>query len=381
VITNDGKQIIAKFLLGQAPSFATHIAAGCGPRAKLSSDDPVFIDPSRESLDFEVFRVPIISKGFVREGGQEKIVFKAEMPTTQRYLISEVGFYPAVNNSVAGNYDSKLLLTFSPIERWVYVVDGSPSDVLLEDTALDQDNDQSNIDDSVQVKHIYSDATIFNNVLRKERNESPRFINRALIISGSSTFIDENFDILEDAPYLENSTINFDLSRNSSSDKIKLALSVVSKEFNNNENPDSVRVRLELINNVSQIETERPKAFVNLELLESDFVYEAFEGEIVEKSNRYLVVEKTIGDFVKDDNFSFANINYIRIYTSVIKDGVETGDYYVIYDGMRLDNVSSPNPLYSLIGYNLIETQDGLPILKQENTSNYIEYRFGIGVQ
>jgi hypothetical protein len=33
-----------------------------------------------------------------------------------------------------------------------------------------------------------------------------------------------------------------------------------------------------------------------------------------------------------------------------------------------------------MIGYNLIVTEDGLPILKAENTNNYIEYRFGIGV-
>jgi hypothetical protein len=47
---------------------------------------------------------------------------------------------------------------------------------------------------------------------------------------------------------------------------------------------------------------------------------------------------------------------------------------------MRLDNLTSENPLYSLFAYNLLKTDDGYPILKQENTSNYIEYRFGIGV-
>jgi hypothetical protein len=33
-----------------------------------------------------------------------------------------------------------------------------------------------------------------------------------------------------------------------------------------------------------------------------------------------------------------------------------------------------------MIGYNVITTQNGLPILKSENTNNYVEYRFGIGV-
>ena len=87
MITNDGKQIIAKYLLDQAPAFATHIAAGCGPRP-VQTGDPITVSPTIDSLDFEVFRVPIIAKGFVKENNIEKVVFKAEMPTSQRYIIS-----------------------------------------------------------------------------------------------------------------------------------------------------------------------------------------------------------------------------------------------------------------------------------------------------
>jgi hypothetical protein len=32
MITNTGKNIIAKYLLGQAPAFASYIAVGCGPK-------------------------------------------------------------------------------------------------------------------------------------------------------------------------------------------------------------------------------------------------------------------------------------------------------------------------------------------------------------
>ena len=47
---------------------------------------------------------------------------------------------------------------------------------------------------------------------------------------------------------------------------------------------------------------------------------------------------------------------------------------------MRIDNVTAINPLYSLVGYNVIATDSGTPITKEENTSNYIEYRFGTSV-
>jgi hypothetical protein len=373
MITNDGKQIIAKYLLGQAPAFATHIAAGCGPRP-LETDDPDSTPPTKKSLDFEVFRVPIISKGFIRENDQEKIVFKAEMPTSDRYLISEVGFYPAGSNLIAGKYDSKLLITFAPNESWAYVSNGSPSALILESDPLDNNNDESNIDSAASAQFIYSDANIFNNTFRKNRQEPPRFLNRAVLVTGESTYLNSEFAISASSNYLENANINFDLSRNSTSDLLKIAFSLISKTYNDNNNPTKVRMSIHFINNISNIEEESPKAILNLEVDETEFDVEG--GGV----NRYKVVEKPISDLNKDPNFSFANINYVKIFVSVLEGENLSSDYYVCLDGIKIDNISTNNPLYSLIGYNKIISDSAYPILKQENTNNYIEYRFGIGV-
>lgn len=373
MITNNGKQIIAKYLLGQAPAFATHIAAGCGPKP-LNTGDPSLVSASVQYLDFEVFRVPIIAKGFVKEDGIEKIVFKAEMPTSQRYLISEVGLYPAGANSVAGKYDSKLIVTFSPIEQWSYVANGAASPVQLQpDGALDSGDENSNITTTTPAQFINSDSDVFSNNTRKTRQEPPRLLNKALMVSGSSSYINSSFDIPAGAAYLENSTLNFDLSRNNPTDKIKLALSLVSKNFNQNSNPDNVRIVVQFINSLSNIAVEPPKATLEINLTSADFTQDA-------SANRYLVVTKEIADLDKDDTFSFANINYIKIFTSILNSGVPTNNYFIVYDGIRIENISTLNPLYSLVGYNLISTQNALPILKLENTNNYIEYRFGIGV-
>ena len=166
MITNNGKEIIAKYLLGQAPSFANYIAAGCGPKA-LATGETVSISPTKKSLDFEVFRVPISSKGFIKEGGVEKIVFKAEMPTNQRFQLTEVGLFPSQSNAIAGKYDSKLLVAFTPSEIWSYVKNGSASPVPYLNEALDQDNVLSNISVSQSVAFINSDSTVFNNSNRK----------------------------------------------------------------------------------------------------------------------------------------------------------------------------------------------------------------------
>ena len=373
MITNQGKQLIAKFLLSQAPSYASYIAAGVGA-IPLTTGASASISTTKESLDFEAFRVPIISKGFIKEGGVEKIIFKAEMPSEQRYQISELGIFPAINNSVAGNYDSKLLISFTPSEQWSYFINGSGSVVPYPNEALDSDNSSSNLSADIDdVLFINSDATIFNNETRKNRNEPPRFLNRALMVSGSAAYLDGTFVPNSTSTSLENNNLSFDLSQNLPGDIIKVAFSLISKTSSTNTNPDNVRILIQFINNLSGLTTTSPKALLKIDLNSSDFIENG-------NTNRYVVVERTLSQITKEDNFSWANVNYVKIYTSVLSSGSPTDNYYVVFDGIRLENVTSENPLYSMVGYNVIETNDGDPILKAENTSNYIEYRFGIGV-
>ena len=381
MITTDGKQIIAKYLLDQAPAFATHIAAGCGTKPLLSGDE-ANISASVQSLDFELFREPILAKGFVNEGGVEKIVFKAQMPTTQRYLISEVGLYPAGTNVIAGKYDSRLLVTFTSAEPWSYVTNGSASAIEFEPNGVLNLTSGSAITNDITTttkgQFINSDSTIFNTSSRSSRLEQPRLLSRALMVSGSSSFLTldpgdpTKLIATSSASYIENSSINFDFSQNITTDKLKLAFSLLSRTASVDTAPASVRILLEFTNGTTLPGTS-PKAKLSMILSSSDF---QVDGD----ANRYVVVTKSLSNFERDTDFTFSNINGIRIYTSILVGGVPTDNYLVAYDGLRIDNVSTINPLYSLVGYDVIKTDNGLPILKQENTNNYIEYRFGIGV-
>ena len=119
MITTDGKNIVAKYLLNQAPEFASHIAVGVGGQAYPTYSSATF-SMDAQSLEFEVARVPILSKGLLKEDNQEKIVFKAELPIEQRYQITELGIYPAATNAVAGNFDSRIISTFNNSEPWAY---------------------------------------------------------------------------------------------------------------------------------------------------------------------------------------------------------------------------------------------------------------------
>lgn len=388
MITNTGKEIIGKFLLGQAPEFATHIAVGSGaqplfPNQTLNSEE-VDALKEKQSLDFEAFRVPITSKGFIKEDGVEKIVFKAEMPTEQRYQVSEVGFYPAAANSTAGAYDSKALSVFTPTESWVIYSQDSSSNVLaITDNSLLADASANFITDDLAF-YISSDATVFDNESRKLRQEPTRFYTNALVVSGSASRIninpDNSFSTGSASYRIENSSLAFNLSQNLPTDQIKLAFSVISKQANNDTAPDKVRVILDFVNNLPGLELESPKARLGIEIDQADFDV-LNTGQSPDPQNRYRVITRTLSQFNVDDTFSWANINLTRLYACALDSSDNLLDtYYIAFDGLRLENVSSDNPLYGLVGYNIIRSDFAYPILKAQNTNNFVEYRFGIGV-
>ena len=388
MITNTGKEIIGKFLLGQAPEFATHIAVGCGaqplfPNQTLDSESVNDLK-ERQTLEFEAFRVPITSKGFIKEQGVEKIVFKAEMPTEQRYQVSEVGFYPSAANSTAGAYDSKALSVFTPTESWVIYSQDSSSNILaITDNSVLADASANFITDDLAF-YISSDATVFDNEGRKLRQEPTRFYTNALAVSGSASRIninpDNSFSVGSASYRVENSSLAFNLSQNLPTDQIKLAFSVISKQANNDTAPDKIRVVLDFVNNLPGLELESPKARLGIEIDQSDFEV-LNTGQSPDPQNRYRVITRTLSQFNVDDTFSWANINLTRLYACALDSSDNLLDtYYIAFDGLRLENISSDNPLYGLVGYNVIRSDFAYPILKAQNTNNFVEYRFGIGV-
>ena len=192
MITNNGKSIIAKYLVGQSPAYASFIAVGCGPTPL--NPDATFGDYSeKKSLDFEMFRVPITSRGFVKDDdGTAKVVLTAELPTEERYEISEIGVYSAGANPTAGAYDSKTLFSFSEAENWKYNnqislvskyapldTDGSSGEIYVKDA---EEND-------IMAFQTNANNRIFTNPERVARYERCRFLNNIVITNGSMSNI------------------------------------------------------------------------------------------------------------------------------------------------------------------------------------------------
>jgi hypothetical protein len=454
MITNIGKNILAKYLVGQTPSYASHIAIGCGPKP-IVSDGTLGDYSLKSSLDFEMFRVPIISRGFVEEDGVSKVVLTAELPTQERYEITEVGIFSAASNPAAGSFDSKTVYSFSESEQWKYSSQGTeipsiyeplddrvvkivnatsaagtpsgsvltyttdaehgltsgtrisisgitPTVFNLSDVAiatvpsatsftitssstvtgtfassgyLINDVDTNIINQVYPVFQTNADNKIFTNSNRVSRYERCRFLNNIFAIVGNNANITVNSsgNLIAEAgsDFIQLTNTSVDFSKNSPTDELRLAFSVVNKVGAASTLPKSVRIIVEF----SSTGTFKSGKWALFEAVVDDS-----DNDFA--TNRYFVVSKQLQELQKSSDFSWAEVKNARIYASVIKDGstTPTSDFYVCLDGFRLENVTSNNSVYGLTGYSVIKTPEAKTIIKSANTTNYIEFRFGLDV-
>jgi hypothetical protein len=392
MITNTGKGILAKYLIGQAPSYASYIAVGCGPSA-LNSEGPGFTSgqiqeySEKKSLDFEMFRVPIISKGYVNENNITKLVLTAELPTEERYEITEIGVFSAEANPSAGAFDSKNFFVFTQTEGWKYLTSGEIPPIY---TPLDGDNNNNIIigqytvngvpNTPTPVFHTNSDNRIFTDTDRVERNERSRFLNNMIMIVGdNSVLAKDNTEgvVATSGNYIQKAESSFSFNRNAPTDKLKLAFSLINKNGDSSIVPDNVKILIRFFN------SDSPSQYASFAV---DIDHTGFSsGDAPQEenfaSNRYFVVSKEIQDLYYTSEFNWNTANVARIYAQVRKDGAASSEYYVALDGMRLENLTTTNPLYGMTGYSVVKTDGALPIVKAPNTSNYIEFRIAVGVE
>ena len=378
MITNTGKTIIAKYLLGQAPAYASYIAIGCGA-TPLDTADEIGDYSTKTNLDFEMFRVPISSRGFVNEDGVDKIVLTAELPTEERYEISEIGIYSAGSNPSAGAYDSKTVFAFTQTENWQYVTSASAVAIDTESAALDYPNFDNVIAVADPVFQTNADNPIFFKSPRVARYERPRFLNNVIMIKGNQADLDiesdsgptqDTFEIGASSNYIRLSGTTVDFSKNSPTDKLKLAFSIVNRDgtYGSGTQPERARV-LVSFENTSGTQFAR---------LEAEVADDSSGGQYDFATERYFVVTKQLQELYRTSGFDWNAVSVVKIYACVI-DGVNpSANYYVALDALRLENVATVNPLYGLTGYSVIQTSGAATIVKSPNTNNYVEFRFSV---
>lgn len=448
MITNKGKTIVGKFLLGQTSSYASHIAVGCGatPLSENSFSvtnkalaagvvtltttshnfavgdyvtvsgvgsgfDGVFVTTSgttgttvkysitnttttvsstavtpngqvsknygdKTSLDFEMFRVPIVSRGYIYEDGIDKVVFTAELPTEERYEITEIAAYSGGTNPVVLN-DSKSVFSFSENENWE-IHTASPnlsSGLTTVSVRLDDANQLTgNMDPQPEAFFTTAENEFFNITTRLSRQERPRYLNDVLLmvgnISGAITTgsygTEWTYATSPASTHIHLTNIFSDLDKNSSDDELRLAFTVINKDTLGAD-PSTATVLIEFLDSHDGT-------------VKAQFQYTG----AVPAGNRYIVAKQKIADMYKSAGFTWSAVSVAKIYVSVDN----SADYYVALDGLRLENTYSGNPLYGMSAYSVIKnvftdpafTSYAKPIIKNPNTSNYIELRFALDV-
>jgi hypothetical protein len=329
-----------------------------------------------------------------------KIVLTAELPTEERYEITEVGLYSAGSNPSAGAYDSKTIFAFTNTENWQYHTSSATTLIPTIPVQLDTENDNiitgsylinsstkqydavNGVLTATPVFQANSDNSIFYKTSRADRYERCRFLNNTILIRGDMSDLDvitesgptqDHFNI--SGSHIHVTGVDIDLTKNSPIDELRLAFSVVSRNGGSGAVPDTVRI---LVDFSSSDTVDGEYARFEAELNNGSSLSLPLDDEF--ETNRYYVVSKQLQDLYTSANFNWNDVSVVKIYASVIDGGVPSSDYYVALDAMRLENIATENPLYGLTGYTVIQNTDAESIIKSPNTNNYVEFRFSIGV-
>lgn len=388
MITNVGKGIIAKYMIGQAPAYASYIAVGCGAKPKLTGSGAVDYS-TKKALDFEMFRVPIISRGYIVEDNVSKIVFTAELPTQERYEITEVGIFSAAANQNAGSYDSRTVYSFSDLENWEYHSNTEAVQIPTITGPLDGENNDNIIIGEYDINstgtpvdcpviQTNADNRIFTNSSRIERYERSRFLNNTVLMRGDVANLTiglDNFFVIESGSnHIHLSGFPSDFNKNAPTDELRFAFSLVNKDGQSLDVPNSVRILIDFSSSDINTPDQYARFELNIDHTPADPIYDF-------SLNRYFVINKQLQQLHKSSGFTWNSVDIVKIYATVIVDGLPSADYYVAFDALRLENITTINPLYGLTGYSVVKTDDQLPVIKAPNTNNYIEFKFGLGVE
>ena len=356
MITNKGKSVVAKYLIGQTPAYASYLAIGCGPSPLLLTDtiDTATLQ-AKTTLDFETLRVPIVSRGYV----DNKLVLTAQLPAESRYGITEVGIYPAVSNPTALNNDSRMLLNFDSNETWTLRDSATETSTVVTEGLINTTTPVAVIANSLD--------SVFTNQTRILANEVPRNGVTSVVVPGDTTTFTANTPT--GGKYLVLSNPGIDLSTSSPTDKLKVAFSVLPKTIS-----DTLSGTAKIV-----VEFGNQQAIGTGGYARATYLVDI--SDTTSDGKRYFTSSVDIKDIVTS-NFSWQDATYIKVFVYV------DADYIVALDGLRVDNVSSESPVYGLVGYTVIKnvltttggTPGAVPVVKDKDKTSLIEFRFQVSV-
>ena len=387
MLTQKGKNILAKYLVNQAPGYAGYIAVGCGanplstatfyvnsasvsaPIATFRTNsahtfkagDKVFISGvdnaydgsytietvpnttaftvngfsatttvtpvsngtatynyvDKESLDFEMFRVPIVSRGIINEDSLTKVVFTAELPNLEQYGMTEIGIYPSGSNPTASTIDSRVLFNFSDTENWEYHSDVVEKPVSYVGGAGSTDGTIT-VSSTDNFALINSYDPIFDNYNRMITKEQPRFESKTLLLRTDTSSINTestvwsvylNSEMPENQSHIHNTNSTFSFDKNSADDQLKLSFSIISNIASTtyDEELDFLHILVQFADS----EILGTGEYANMQI-----VYDRAQLTSGNSDTRYYVATKSLSELKTTSNFQWSSVNTVKIFVS-----------------------------------------------------------------
>jgi hypothetical protein len=355
----------------------------------------------KASLDFEMLRVPIISRGLATEDGVDMLVLGAEAPTQERLSITELGIYSAGTNNLVRGSQSGVLHTFANYENWE-LHNTATQAVVDFPTGLSTDYGATiGLSLATPATYFGADRAIFENAERTSKQERPRMYNSTLVLNGKLSYI-QNVDNLstmavatgsgnigsgiQDSRHIHLLGQTYAFDENSSSDKIKVAFSILYKKVvpqpdgtSPNSAPSYIGIIIEFS---SETATENPK-YARLKISKDSTQL---------AGSRYFAESVPLSNLEVSNNFSWSAVDTIKVYFSAFGASPYTAanlsdEYSLALDAISFENVydEEQNTSYGLVAYSTVGSTKTIagtnyivPIEKNINNSTLVEYKFPI---
>jgi hypothetical protein len=167
---------------------------------------------------------------------------------------------------------------------------------------------------------------------------------------------------------------NIDLNRQSPLDELRLAFSVINKDGNSTVNPKRVMLLLEF----DSADAHNTGQYARFEV---DITHTTGHASNDFSTNRYFIINKQLQELTKSGSFSWTAVNTVKFSVCILdQNDNPSSDFYVALDALRIENTDDLNVLYGLVGYSVIKNVQARPITKLANSTNFVEFRFNVGV-
>jgi hypothetical protein len=310
-------------------NFRFDLVASNATNTGLSSSATLSFE-NKEKLDFEMFRVPIISRSYsVNENGISQVTFSAELPSQERYYMTEAGVFSAGSNPIAVTSDSRMLSTFSSSENWeyhnasnIFEIKAPASEVPPLEVAPAATYGGTAYQVSTVINPNLSSAFlldntdgIFSSTYRSDlqHKEQPRMLKNSITVAGNMSAIDTTNTTWTtvvssvDQPHIHLTGQTYPMDINSSSDELVLAFSII-RRYPADDNPTNVYILVEF----SSEENDANQAYAKMQIELSSTDFANNDGYY------YFVKRKTLADLLRSSNFTWESVKIAKVYVEVI---------------------------------------------------------------